>query len=186
MDVEDDTGSVTTLKVLITVNHAPTIPLTSPADGAEFVSPAIVTLAATASDNTADGVLRQVQFFVNGEPVGTATKAPFEPDWPVTNPREYELTAAVSDYHNQVVTTPPASITVSQGAGIALTEPTADIAFAPGGTARLAAAVTPGAAAITKVDFFKNNQLIGADTEAPYELDWTEPETGRYLSLIHI
>ena len=89
VDVEDDKGTVTTLKVLFTVNHAPTIELTSPADGAEFVSPAIVTLAATASDNTADGVLRQVQFFVNGEPVGTATKAPFETDWPVTNPIEY-------------------------------------------------------------------------------------------------
>ncbi|MDP6794769.1 MAG: Ig-like domain-containing protein, partial [Verrucomicrobiota bacterium] len=180
VEVEDDKGTVTTLKVQFTVNHAPLIELTSPADGAEFVSPATVTLAATASDNAADGVLRQVQFFVNGEPVGTATKAPFETDWPVTNPGEYEITAAVTDYHYQVVTTVPASITVSQGAGIALTQPTADIAFAPGGTARLAAAVTPGAAAITKVEFFKNDELIGADTEEPYELDWTEPETGRY------
>ena len=180
VDVEDDKGTLTTEKVHFTVNHAPTIELTSPASGAEFVFPATVTLAATASDNAADGVLRQVQFFVNGEPMGTATKAPFETDWAVTTPGDYEITAAVTDFHYQVVTTAPASVTVTQGAEIALTAPAADIAFAPGGTTRLAASVTQGAAAISKVEFFKNNQLIGTDTEAPYELDWTEAETGRY------
>ena len=86
----------------------------------------------------------------------------------------------MTDYHNQVVTTPPVSITVSQGAAITLTEPVADIAFDPGGTVRLAATVTPGAAPITKIEFFKNDRLIGVDTEVPYELDWTEPETGLY------
>ena len=180
VDVGDDKDKITTEKVRFTVNHPPTIELTSPKNGAEFVSPATIALAATASDNTADGALRKVEFFANGETLGAASKAPFEIPWAGVGAGDYEITASVTDYHNQVVTTPPVSITVSQGAAITLTEPVADIAFAPGGTARLAATVTPGAAAITKIEFFKNDRLIGADTEAPYELDWTEPETGLY------
>ena len=92
--------------MLFTVNHPPTIELTSPTNGAEFVSPATITLAATASDNAADGTLRKVEFFAAGESVGTITKAPFETDWTVVNAGDYEITAAVTDYHYQVVTTP--------------------------------------------------------------------------------
>ncbi len=180
VDVEDNQGKITTEKVQFTVNHAPTIELASPANGAKFISPATIALAATASDNAADGALRQVEFFVNGESVGLVAKAPFETDWTGVSVGNYEITAAVTDYHYQVVTTAPVSITVSHGADIALTEPAADIAFAPGGTARLAASVTAGDATITKVEFFKNDQFIGADTEPPYELDWTESDSGLY------
>ena len=180
VDVEDNQGKVTTEKVRFTVNHPPTIELASPANGAEFVSPATIALAATAADHAADGMLRKVEFFANGDSIRALTAAPFETDWTGVSAGNYEITAAVTDYHYQVVTTPPVSITVSHGAAITLTEPAADIAFAPGGTARLAASVTQGDAAITKVEFFRNDQLIAADTEAPYELDWVESETGLY------
>ena len=112
VDVEDNQGKITTETVLFTVNHPPTIELTSPTNGAEFVSPATITLAATASDNAADGTLRKVEFFAAGESVGTITKAPFETDWTVVNAGDYEITAAVTDYHYQVVTTPPVGIVV--------------------------------------------------------------------------
>ena len=180
VDVEDNQSKVTTKDFVFTINHAPTIELTSPANGAGFVSPATITLAATATDNEADGALAKVEFFANNELVSELTQAPFETAWEEVPSGEYEIFAVVTDRHGQKVETGPVSVTVSLGADIMLTEPTADIAFAPGGTARLAADVSQGDAAITKVEFFKNDQLIGADTEAPYELDWTEPETGRY------
>ena len=180
VDVEDDKGKVTTEKVRFTVNHPPTIELTSPTNGAEFVSPATITLAATASDNAADGAMRKVEFFANGELIANLASAPFEAAWEGVSAGDYEIIAAVTDRHGQKVETAPVSITVSQGADITLTAPAEDIAFAPGGTTRLAASVTPGDAAITKVEFFKNDQLIGADTEPPYELDWSEAEPGLY------
>ena len=180
VDVEDDKGKVTTEKVRFTVNHPPTIELTSPTNGAEFVSPATITLAATASDNAADGAMRKVEFFANGELIANLASAPFEAAWEGVSAGDYEIIAAVTDRHGQKVETAPVSITVSQGSDITLTAPAEDIAFAPSGTTRMAASVTPGDAAITKVEFFKNDQLIGADTEAPYELDWSEAEPGLY------
>ncbi|SVA97351.1 uncharacterized protein METZ01_LOCUS150205, partial [marine metagenome] len=180
VDVEDNQGKVTTEDFVFTVNHPPTIELTSPANGAGFVSPATITLAATATDNEADGALAKVEFFVNNELVSELPQAPFETAWEGVPSGEYEIFAAVTDRHGQKVETGPVLVTVSLGADITLTEPTADIAFAPGGTARLAADVSQGDAAIIKVEFFKNDQLIGADVDAPYELDWTEPESGLY------
>ena len=51
VEVEDDKGKVTTEEVRFTVNHPPTIELTSPTNGAEFVSPATIALASAATDN---------------------------------------------------------------------------------------------------------------------------------------
>jgi len=186
VDVEDNQDKVTTEDFVFTINHAPTIELTSPVDGTEFVSPATITLAATASDNAADGALAKVEFFANGELVKKLTQAPFEFAWEGVGAGEYEIIAAVTDRHVQVVETASLKVTVSQGADITLTAPTGDITFVPGETVRLAASVSQGGAAITKVEFFKNDQLIGVDTEAPFELDWTENEPGLYMITVQV
>ncbi|MCH2592422.1 MAG: Ig-like domain-containing protein [Pedosphaera sp.] len=181
VDVEDNQDRVTTEDFVFTINHVPTIELTSPEDGTEFVSPATLNLAATASDNAADGALAKVEFFANGELVKKLTQAPFEFAWEGVGAGQYEIIAAVTDRHGQVVETPSVKVAVSQGADITLTAPTGDITFVPGETVRLAASVSQGGADITKVEFFKNDELIGVDTEAPFELDWTENEPGLYL-----
>jgi len=186
VDVEDNQDKVTTEDFVFTVNHAPTIELTSPVDGTEFVSPATITLAATASDNAADGALAKVEFFANGELVKKLTQAPFEFAWEGVGAGEYEIIAAVTDRHVQVVETASVKVTVSQGADITLTAPTGDITFVTGETVRLVASVSQGGAAITKVEFFKNDQLIGVDTEAPFELDWTENEPGLYMITVQV
>ncbi|MED6314669.1 MAG: Ig-like domain-containing protein, partial [Verrucomicrobiota bacterium] len=46
VDVEDNQGAVTTQKVRFTVNHAPSIEITSPLDGTEFIFPVPISLAA--------------------------------------------------------------------------------------------------------------------------------------------
>ena len=69
----------------------------------------------------------------------------------------------MTDRHDQVVETPSVKVSVSQGADITLTAPTGDITFVPGETVRLAASVSQGGADITKVEFFKNDELIGLD-----------------------
>ncbi|MCH2609359.1 MAG: Ig-like domain-containing protein, partial [Pedosphaera sp.] len=180
VDVTDNQDKVTTLDVIFTVNHAPTVELTAPTAGAEFVSPATISLTANASDNAADGEMRHVDFFANGELVGRSTKAPYAHTWEGVEAGEYQITAAVTDRHRQTVETEPITIQVLQGASVALVQPAANIAVKPGGTTRLEADVEAGSAAIAKVEFFKNDQLIGTDSEAPYALDWAEAEAGVY------
>ncbi|MEE6308506.1 glycoside hydrolase family 48 protein [Plantactinospora veratri] len=56
-------------------NTAPTVDISSPADGATFTAPADVTVSATASD--AEGPVERVEFYRNGLLVGTDTSAPY-------------------------------------------------------------------------------------------------------------
>ncbi|MFY1691625.1 glycoside hydrolase family 48 protein [Plantactinospora sp. WMMB782] len=56
-------------------NTAPTVDITSPANGATFTAPANVTVSATASD--AEGPVERVEFYRNGLLVGTDTSAPY-------------------------------------------------------------------------------------------------------------
>ena len=144
------------------------------AAGAEFVAPATISLTANASDNAADGEMRHVDFFANGELVGRSTKAPYAHTWEGVEAGEYQITAAVTDRHRQTVETEPITIQVLQGASVALVQPAANIAVKPGGTTRLEADVEAGSAAIAKVEFFKNDQLIGPTVRPPTR--WTGPK----------
>ncbi len=58
------------------VNTPPSITLTNPADGAKYLAPATVTLAADASNGT--GNITNVQFFSGADMVGSAASVPFD------------------------------------------------------------------------------------------------------------
>ena len=80
----DNSGAATTsapINVIVTVsgNVAPTVSLTSPANGASFVAPATVTFAATATDS--DGTVQKVEFYVGATRVATDTTSPFSATW---------------------------------------------------------------------------------------------------------
>jgi glucose/arabinose dehydrogenase len=75
---------------------APTVSITSPADGASVARRSTVTITATASDNV--GVTR-VEFSVNGAVQCTDTTAPYSCNWLVPNTRNvtYQLQARAFD-----------------------------------------------------------------------------------------
>ena len=77
-------------------NIAPTVAITSPANGAIVVRKALVAINATASDNV--GVTR-VEFLVNGALQCTDTAAPYSCSWRVPNPmnKTYQLQARAFD-----------------------------------------------------------------------------------------
>jgi len=67
--------SATSAVVNITVISPPTVTITNPVSGAVFAAPASLKLSASASAGS--GTVTNVQFFVNSNPVGVATAAPF-------------------------------------------------------------------------------------------------------------
>jgi glucose/arabinose dehydrogenase len=82
---------------------APTVSITSPANGAIVARRSTVTITATASDNV--GVTR-VEFLVNGALQCTDTTAPYSCAWPVPNTRNqtYQLLARAFDQAGNVGT----------------------------------------------------------------------------------
>jgi len=102
--VQDKAGFRTTsATVAITVdNTAPTVAITSPANGAAILPNAIVNISATASDNF--GVVK-VEFYVGNTLTCTTTSAPYICVWQVPNQRaNFNLKATAYDVAGKTTT----------------------------------------------------------------------------------
>ena len=106
-------------------NAAPTVGITSPANGAGFVAPAGIVIAADAADR--DGRVSQVQFFNGASLLGTATVPPYSFAWNNVAAGNYALTAKATDDDGAVATSSTVNVTV-----------TAALPAAPGGLAATA------------------------------------------------
>jgi len=99
-------GSVVVIALAADVSTA----LTAPADGATFVAPATIELAADAS--SASGTIAKVEFF-NGETrLGEATTSPYTYTWSDVAAGAYTLTAKATDKEGAATTSAAVNITV--------------------------------------------------------------------------
>ena len=114
----DDGGAKTTsAPVSVTVNPpaagnvAPTVALTSPADGSTATAPATIAIAANASDS--DGHVVKVDFFASGTLIGSSNSSPYGVTWSNVAAGSYSLTAVATDDGGAVTTSAARSITIS-------------------------------------------------------------------------
>ncbi len=150
---------------------APTVALTSPANGATVSG--TVTLAADAAD--ASGIAR-VEFYGNGTLIATELNAPYELAWD-TSPfagTTVTLTARAVDSVGNDAMSAPRTITVE---GAADTTPPAVGVTSPAAGSTVSGTVTVAADAsdaggIARVEFFANGSSIGSDTSSPYAISW--------------
>jgi hypothetical protein len=98
------------------VNGPPSVSMTSPADGANYLAPATIALSATASDS--DGSVTQVAFYAGSSLLVTDTASPYTFSWSNVPVGNYSLTAVATDNSGASTTsgavivhvvTPPAS-----------------------------------------------------------------------------
>ncbi len=89
-----------------TVGIAPTVSITSPANNAQFLAPATITINATAAD--ADGTVTSVAFYEGANLLGTDVTSPYSFDWNNVPAGSYSITAKVTDNDNNVVASAPA------------------------------------------------------------------------------
>jgi hypothetical protein len=90
-------------------NTAPTCVLTSPTNGASFIVPVDITLAANANDS--DGSIARVEFYNGDILLGMATNAPFTFVWPNAPVGSHTLVAKARD--NGLAVTPSASLSIT-------------------------------------------------------------------------
>lgn len=89
---------------------APTVALTSPADGSSFIEGANIPLRATATDDVA---VTAVSFLVNGQVVFTDTSAPYEFQLPApSNTSSLTIGARAFDLGGNVGTSPTVSVSI--------------------------------------------------------------------------
>jgi len=105
--------------VTVTVDAPPTVAISSPANGATFIAPATINLAANATDTV--GTVTKVDFYQGGSLIGTANAAPFTFTWTNVAVGNYALTAIATNDAGSTTTAAPVAITVNSGVGVAQT-----------------------------------------------------------------
>jgi RHS repeat-associated protein len=133
----DNVGATNTSgPVAVTVNAAPAVNITSPANGASFSTPANITLTANATDS--DGTIARVDFYQGANFIGTATASPYTISWNNVEPGNYSLTARARDNAGATTTSNPVSVSVTQpqdAINLALNKPATQSSINWGGAA---------------------------------------------------
>jgi phosphodiesterase/alkaline phosphatase D-like protein len=97
-------------------NQAPTVTLTSPANGSFHAVGANIALAATAGDS--DGSIVKVEFYSGSTKLGEDATAPYAFTWTNVSAGAYALTALALDNEGGFTISAPVNITVSPPPGI--------------------------------------------------------------------
>lgn len=151
-------------------NQPPTATLTSPIDGASFVFPAAITLAAVASDS--DGAVAAVEFYDGATELGDAalvSPASYRLQLPGGLPvGSHVLVAKVRDNLGATFSSTPITVTVTaplnQLPQVALMAPLGGSIYSTGAPLSLSAMATDADGAIVKVEFYRDDELIGTLT----------------------
>ena len=185
------TSSSVTVSVLGTGNAAPTVTLTSPANGAVITRPALVELAATASDS--DGSVTLVEFYQGATKLAEDTSAPYSFSWDAPA-GTYSLTAIAVDNSGARTTSAARSISVVNSGGGSPTPPTISLVYpaadstAAGGSGRvtLQAAVADANNDPLNVTFYGRPKATGGGEDFTIavmpDTQYYTDENGRYIT----
>ena len=169
-----------------TPNQAPTVSLTSPANGSSAVAPASIVINANAAD--ANGTVTKVDFYNGTTLLGTDATAPYSYTWNVTTAGTYSITAKATDNAGAATTSSGVSVTVTtntttpinQAPTVSLTSPANGTSVNAPASIVIAATAADADGTVSKVDFYNGTTFIGTDATAPYSYTWTNVAAGTY------
>ncbi len=168
-------------KVFIT--NAPTVNITTPANGAAY--PKFSNIAFTANAKDFDGYVSKVEFLANGTGLlGTATLVQgntYNFTWANAPFGTYSITARATDDWGQTSISNPVNVIVTNSPPTAtLTAPANGATFTAPANVPLSANATDSDGTITKVEFFRGTTLIGTSTAESYSFVWNNAVAGSY------
>ena len=176
---DDRNATTTSAAVAVTVNATPTVSITAPAAGAVFNSPATIAVTANASDT--DGTVTQVQFFANGNPIGTSAASPFTISWSGMATGTYSLTAVATDSSGATTTSAAVSIRVNAPPSVSVTGPVNGATFTAPALIPLSATAADADGTIASVSFYRGGStLIATVNTPPFNYQWTGVTAGPY------
>ena len=188
---EDATGSNSLLTAISQVfgtvtppaNQAPSVALTSPANGTSAAAPATFSLAASASD--ADGSITKVDFYNGAALLFSDNTAPYAYSWTNVAAGSYSITAKATDNGSLVTTSTAITVTSTTVVGnqaptVTLTSPSNGTSVTSPASFSLTANASDADGSVTKVDFYNGTTLLFSDNTAPYAYSWTNVAAGSY------
>lgn len=177
------TSSVISITVTGT-NTAPTVSITSPANGAQYTTGASVTITATAAD--AGGTVSKVEFFDGATKLGEDTSSPYSFAWANVTTGTHTLTAKATDNQSSATTSAAVTITVTAAPvankppTVSITAPNNNAKFSTGANITISATAADSDGTISKVEFYNGSTKLGEDTSSPYSFILNNAATGSY------
>ncbi len=171
----DNSGVISTsAPVNITVENS-IVQLTNPTNGARFVAPENISLAANASDS--GGTIARVEFFQAVTKLGEDTTRPFSLVWSNVTAGTYALTAVAVSTGGIRNTSAPVNITVAANLppAVAITYPSGGASFYSPTNVAITATASDSDGSVARVAFYDGSTKIGEDTSSPYVFTWTNP-----------
>jgi hypothetical protein len=92
-------------------NQPPIVALSAPTNGTAYVSPATISLSASASDP--DGTVANVSFYAGSQLIGSSSASPYTMTWSNVAAGTYTLTAVATDNLGATTTSAAISVTVT-------------------------------------------------------------------------
>ena len=186
--VATDDGGATSASQPVTVtvgapaNKPPTVPLSTPAAGASFTAPASVSMLPMRWTRT--GRSTKVDFFANGQLVGSDTTNPYSVTWSNVPAGTYNLTAVATDNAGATGTSQQVTVTVAAPANkpptVSITAPTASASSTAPASISISATAADTDGTVARVDFYAGTQLVGFDTSTPFSVSWSNAAAGTY------
>jgi len=139
-------------------NLRPTVAWVSPGAGAVYTAGDTLTLEANAAD--ADGNIREVRYYADGQLLGTATTLPYRLDW--MQPSPGQLTMEVVAMDNLGALSDPAAVTVNfqYPPEVYFSQPYDGDRFTAPATLDLVADARDADGEIAEVEFYVNGALL--------------------------
>ncbi len=173
---DDDAAQTTSTVVNINVaaaNIAPTVSITTPADGSSYTAGDVVAIAATAADT--DGTVVSVEFLVDGVSVSTDNTAPYEATYTAVAGAHTIIAKATDDDGAQAADTVSINVTVPNNVAptVTVTAPSDGATFNSGDAVAITATAADSDGTVTSVEFLVDGVSVGIDNTAPYEAAYT-------------
>lgn len=182
-NIDNNTSTVSTT-VLPDPNAPPTVSITRPTMGELFSGPANITIDASASDS--DGSISKLDYYDNGTLVGTSagTATPqYSFAWNGVPYGNHTLVAVATDNLGKAVASDAVNIIVNGSATVNITDPAGGSLYNQPVDIIISAAAADTQRSISKVDFYADDDLIGAGTAndpGQYSFTWNGPAVGAH------
>ena len=184
-DNKEGKGSSNKDSIEIFSNILPEIAIVSPTNNdTKIIKGTNVLIQATASD--ADGKVKQVEFFVDGNTVGIDSVTPYTANYTAVVGKHL-ITAVVTD--NQLEKTTSSLVTIEVIANIlpqiSIVTPTGnDTKLTTGDTLLILANATDENGKVRTVEFFMDNKSIGIDSVTPYTANYLATKGTHYITAV--
>jgi hypothetical protein len=172
-------GSVL-FRIQTVANVNPTVSLTAPTNGTNYVAPASITISANASDS--DGSISKVEFFNGTQLLGEDVTAPYSFVWSNVVAGSYSITAKATDNATGTGTSTAVNIQVNANVSptVSITAPTSGTTYDAPASVTINANASDSDGTITQVEFFNGTVKLGEDLTAPYTFVWSNVTAGSY------